>query len=103
MLDSGALRHAPVNESGVILLFGMLAERLGFIVDAVRVNFPDCEAIRKIGPDKWERMRIEFEYESRNFKTHKHDAAGCDLIVCWTHNWPECPVEVLALKEKCEV
>jgi len=22
---------------------------------------------------------------------------GCDLIVCWVHNWPECPVEVIEL------
>jgi hypothetical protein len=24
--------------------------------------------------------------------------AGCDTIVCWEHNWPDCPVEVLELK-----
>ena len=24
---------------------------------------------------------------------------GCDLIVCWRHNWPECPLEVLELSE----
>ena len=22
----------------------------------------------------------------------------CDLIVCWEHNWPECPLEVIELK-----
>jgi len=23
----------------------------------------------------------------------------CDLIVCWEHDWTECPIEVLELKE----
>jgi hypothetical protein len=27
-----------------------------------------------------------------------HDPKGCDLIVCWEHNWPECPLEVLELR-----
>jgi hypothetical protein len=31
--------------------------------------------------------------------THLHDLSGCDLIVCWRHNWPECPVEVLELSQ----
>jgi hypothetical protein len=22
----------------------------------------------------------------------------CDMIVCWEHNWPECPLEVIELK-----
>ena len=32
---------------------------------------------------------------------HGHDPAGCDVLVCWRHNWPECPpeLEVLALAD----
>lgn len=37
------------------------------------------------------RIRIEFEYRSRNFKLHRHEPRGCDWIVCWIHNWPEAP------------
>jgi hypothetical protein len=78
-----------------------MAGRLGFLVEMVRPSFPDCEAKRLVGPDLWERVRIEFEYESRNFRLHRHDPKGCDLIVCWIHNWPECPstLEVIALKD----
>jgi hypothetical protein len=43
-------------------------------------------------------VRIEFEQESRNFLKHMHLASECDLIVCWKHNWPECPLEVVELK-----
>lgn len=35
-----------------------------------------------------------FEFESRNFREHGHDARGCDVIVCWRHNWTECPPEL---------
>ncbi len=72
--------------------------QLGFSVTHLQSAFPDCEALRQVEYGKWQRIRIEFEYESRNFLLHMHDPKGCDLIVCWSHNWPECPVEVLELK-----
>ena len=75
-----------------------LAERLGFVVMKVQTEFPDCEALRHIGDNRWQHVRIEFEYESRNFLKHMHDPKGCDVIVCWEHNWRECPVEVVELK-----
>jgi len=92
------LVFAPVNEAGVLYLFGSLSERLGFLVLRVQTEFPDCEAMRLVGEGRMQMVRIEFEYESRNFLKHMHNPAGCDLIVCWEHNWPECPVDVLELK-----
>jgi hypothetical protein len=44
------LRHEPVNEQGVVLLFGMLAKELGYLVESVQTGFPDCEAMRQITP-----------------------------------------------------
>lgn len=35
---------------------------------------------------------------SRSFRNHGHDPAGCELVVCWEHDWPECPIEVLELR-----
>ena len=45
----------------------------------------------------WQLVHIEFEFESKNFLLHMHEARGCDLIVCWKHNWAECPLEVIEL------
>lgn len=100
-LDYACLRHAPANEAGVLVLFGAMARDLGFLIDSLQSEFPDCEAKRLIAPDTWQSVRIEFEFQSKNFLTHGHDPAGCDLIVCWEHNWPECPegIEVIALSE----
>jgi hypothetical protein len=96
------LRHAPVNEQGVVLLFGMVADELGYQVESVQIGYPDCEAKRKIAKGQWQAVQIEFEYESKNFLTEGgHDPKKCDVIVCWIHNWAECPenLEVLALSE----
>ena len=95
------LAHEPVNEAGVVFAFGMVARRLGFCVHRLQAEFPDCEAMREVAPGQWQRVRIEFEFESRNFLKHGHRKDGCDLIVCWSHNWPECPkkLEVIELKK----
>jgi hypothetical protein len=98
-LDFPTLRHEPVNEQGVVLLFGMVAKHLGYVVESVQAGFPDCEAKRQIGPKRWQRVNLEFEFESRNFRDHGHPLTGCDVIVCWHHNWHDCPahIEVLEL------
>ena len=98
-IDFEAMLHAPTNEQGVVALFAMMALRLGFLIEALRPAFPDCEAKRRVGREEWERVKIEFEFESRNFRTHGHAAGDCDLIVCWRDNWPECPIEVIALRD----
>ena len=27
-----------------------------------------------------------------------NDPSECDLIVCWEHDWKECPIDVIELK-----
>jgi hypothetical protein len=98
LLQGCPLVFAPTNEAGVLYLFGALSERLGFFVLLVQAGFPDCEAMRVVAENRLQPVKIELEYQSRNFLKHMHDLNGCDLIVCWEHNWPECPLEVLELK-----
>jgi hypothetical protein len=45
---------------------------------------------------------MEFEFKSANFLTHGHDLSKCDLIVCWVHDWRDCPIEVISLKDYVE-
>lgn len=97
-IDFRGLRHAPINEQGVVYLFGIVSYELGFIVEAIQAAYPDCEAKRQVGKDRWQRVRIEFEYRSSHFRDHGHSPSGADLIVCWEHNWPDCPIEVLELR-----
>jgi HNH endonuclease len=99
--DLSALTNAPDNELCLVFLFGMFAAELGFQVESFRGRFPDCEAKRQVRPGKWQRQHIEFEFESRNFRLHRHDPARCDVIICWKHNWPSCPehIEVIELSK----
>jgi hypothetical protein len=91
------LAYEPVNEMGVMALFCMLSRQLGFVIESVQSAFPDCEAKMEVEPGRWQHFRIEFEYESRNFKDHRHDPEKCDLIVCWRHNWKDCPPNLQVL------
>ena len=99
-IDFRGLRHAPINEQGVVFLFGMVSYELGFIVEAIHAAFPDCEAKRCVDRrnERWQRVRIEFEFYSSNFRDHGHDPNGCDVIVCWEHDWADCPLEVVELR-----
>jgi HNH endonuclease len=93
-----AMAYEPVNEMGVMVLFSMLAQQLGFVIEAVQSGFPDCEAKIEVEPGRWQHFRIEFEYESLQFKKHGHDPSQCDLIVCWRHNWKNCPPHIQVLE-----
>ena len=44
------------------------------------------------------RIRIEFEYKSRNFN---HDPRKCDWLVCWEDNWADAPehLQVIELRK----
>jgi hypothetical protein len=103
LINFRGLQHAPVNEQGVVFLFGMIASEIGFLIESVQVGFPDCEGKRKIGKDKWQRVRIEFEYLSSHFKDHGHNINKCDLIICWKNNWSDCPIEVIELRKEIEL
>ena len=97
-INFGNLIYAPTNEQGVVFLFGMVSKYLGFSIEWIGTGFPDCEAKRYIeGPRKRQQsVKIEFEYMSRQYKMD-HPQKGCDIIVCWKHNWEDCPLEVIEL------
>ena len=94
-----SLSCTPVNELGVVYLLGVLHDTFDFKIESIQSGYPDCVARRKTGSNRWEEVRIEFGYDSRSFKAHGHDPSGVDLIVCWIHNWKECPktIEVIEL------
>ncbi|MEM3693419.1 MAG: hypothetical protein QXI39_05310 [Candidatus Bathyarchaeia archaeon] len=100
-IDFRGLRHAPLNEQGVVYVFALVARDIGFTVEAIGTSFPDCEAKRQMDKrgERWQRVRIEFEYLSSDFPKHRHSVEGCDIIVCWKHDWLECPLEVIELSE----
>lgn len=97
LINFRGLVYAPLNENGVIFLFGKVADDLNMYIEEIKPGFPDCVGRRFVGKG-WERVAIEFEYQSRNFQAHGHDPEQCDMIICWEHNWPGCPIEVVELR-----
>lgn len=93
------LAMAPTTENGVIFLFGAKALELGFMMIRIQPGFPDGEGFREVEPGRWQLKKLEFELESRNYVTHGHPVGGADILVCWKHNWPECPLEVIELSK----
>jgi len=100
LINFRGLVYAPVNENGVIFLFGKVAADLNMYVETIRPGYPDCVAKRYIGEGKWEEIRIEFELNSSKFVSHKHNPDYCDAIVCWVHDWKDHPqhIEIIELQ-----
>src|SRR5262249_35063180 len=38
-IDFRGLRYSPVNEQGVVYLFGMVSRELGFLIESIRTDF----------------------------------------------------------------
>lgn len=100
-LNFDGLQYAPINEQGVVFLFGKLHKELGIIIESIQTGFPDARG-RKKHKLGWIEIKIEFEYRSSNFIIHKHETQSCDMIVCWIHDWKECPIDVIDLKSVIE-
>jgi hypothetical protein len=101
-LNFRAFAFAPTNEHDVVSMFGAVASDLGFEILANRSAFPDCEARRRRrggGRETFEKCLIEYEFASSDYRKHKHPTTGCDLVVCWNSDWPDCPIEVLELSK----
>lgn len=99
LINFRGLVYAPINENGVIFLFGKILDDLHMYIEEIKPGFPDCVARRFAGKG-WEKVSIEFEYLSSHFRDHKHDYEKCDIIVCWEHDWKDCPLEVIELKSE---
>lgn len=107
LINFRGLVYAPVEENGVIFLFAKLNKDLDLNIETIRKVFPDCIAKRYIGENRWEEVFIEFEYKSSSFVKHGHlkqfkNGVRCDIIVCWEHDWKECPadIEIIELREE---
>jgi predicted transport protein len=89
------LVYSPINEQGVVFLFGRILEDLNLYIEEIRIKYPDCVARRYTGKG-WERVYIEFEYKSSNFILHGHDPNECNMIVCWEDDLNEVDRKKLA-------
>lgn len=101
LINFRGMVYSPLNESGVVFLFGKVVEDLNMYIEEIKPGYPDCIARRFIG-NGWERVSIEFELYAKNFLQHQHDPKLCNILVCWDNDWQDCPkeyeLEIIELK-----
>lgn len=95
--------NEPIDEQGLVGLFCSMFPLLRdqkFQMDKYTIRFDKIQYIRTQFPDArieaenvkkgcFVQIHTEFEYQSKNFFTHKHHEVKnkqCDLIVCWEDN-----------------
>ncbi len=105
IINFRGLVYSPVNEQGVVFLFGRVLEDLNMYIEEVRTKYPDCIARRYTGKG-WEKTYVEFEFLSSNFITHEHEPKECDVIICWEDDLTEAQkkqlagIEIIELKSR---
>jgi hypothetical protein len=75
----------------VAILFGQLADQLGFKVVQAQTRVPDLVVIRR-----GKQIRVELEFSSKGFRreVNNGDWKKCDLVVCWKHDWGAFPAGI---------
>ena len=86
----------PVNEMGVVALFSQYSGILGYEIMEIQAPFPDT-LLYRISTGEF--VKAEFEFRARNFIKHGHCINGCDLIICWENDWPNCSLPILSLED----
>lgn len=102
-MDLGVLRWTPTTHDGVVVLFVEYREPLGFpIIEWIRPQFPDACVWQKLSKNKHIKRYVEFELFSSYYKEHtinpKHRMKKCHYVVCWEHDWQDCPIPNIELK-----
>lgn len=97
-MELQVMRWTPTNEMGVVALFIEFRRELGFpIIEIIRTSFPDA-AVFESSSKGYIRKYIEFEFRSSGYKSHIRSKRKCDYVVCWEHDWKDCPMPVRELK-----
>lgn len=99
-MELGVMRWTPTNEMGVVALFIEFRKELGFpIIEVIRTNFPDA-AVFEAASKGYVRKYIEFEFRSSGYKSHLKSKRKCHYVVCWDHDWKDCPIPVVELRKQ---
>jgi len=85
----------PSNEAETIALYKLCQHRLGWKIVHLQTAFPDAI----IENEQGKRLIVEFEFKSRNFQSHKHNPADCDIIIAYKNDWENPPVPVWELRK----
>ncbi len=98
VINSRGIIYGPTEKFGVMFIFAKLADDLGFFLEEVNPEGPKAILRREI-KNGLERVDSIFAFKSSE-ANHDDYLSDCDLLVCWNHDWQECPVEVIELRSR---
>jgi len=99
-MELEVMRWTPTNEMGVVALFIEFRKELGFpIIEIIRTKFPDSVVFEN-SSEGYIRKYIEFEFRSSGYKSHLKSKRKCHYVICWEHDWKDCPIPVIELKNE---
>ncbi len=99
-MELRVMRWTPTNEMGIVTLFLEFRKELGFpVIEVIRANFPDAAVFEEVSKG-YARRSIEFEYRSSGYKAHLKSRRKCHYVVCWEHDWKDCPIPVIELRRE---
>jgi hypothetical protein len=104
-MELRVMRWTPTNEMGVVALFVEFRRELSIrfpVIEIIRTRFPDA-AVFEESSRGYVRRYIEFEFRSSGYKSHIKSNRKCHYVVCWDHDWKECPIPVVDLKQEISV
>lgn len=87
--------YAPVNRAGVLLLFARLLDEFDMLVEETADDSSYVIARRRVD-EGWERVKVCLAYKSSDFSDF--DLGEGQLLICWYHDWQDCPLKVFELK-----
>lgn len=92
------LQFPPADRSGVIFLFGMVANELGFFLETVggEAGFSGFRSHRLDGTE-WSPVRLAFACRSAELIDRPGELSDRTQLICWEHDWSQCPIPVLSL------
>jgi predicted RNA-binding protein with PUA-like domain len=100
-LENSIMIAPPTNTIGVICLFSEWARERRIKLESIQPGSPNCTARVRAG-DASRRILIDFKVRSRSYRGAAASSKGERWLVCWEHDWPECPkrIKVIELRKE---
>jgi hypothetical protein len=95
LIGKSNIVYAPVNRAGVLALFARLLDEFDMLLEETAGD-GDYVIVRRRVDSGWERVRVNISYKSSEFENDDFEEG--DLLICWHHDWPDCPLKAFELK-----
>ncbi len=99
LIGKRGIVYAPINRAGVLLLFSRLLDEFDMLVEETAADCSHIVARRRVDSG-WERVNISLAYKSSELSGGS--SIDGDLLICWHHDWPDCPLKAFEMKSLFE-